>query len=91
MIWFEYKFISSLEIFKNIKLISEYSIIDFLALAIWLIFIVWLVIYLIPTVKIYTTYSAEASRKKKNTKMLKRMALQRNIEDEIARELKTNA
>jgi F0F1-type ATP synthase membrane subunit b/b' len=87
MIWFEYKFISSLEIFKNVKIITEYSALDFLLLVAWLVLIILLIVYVIPVFEIYSNYSAEISRKKKNAKMLKKMLLQKDIENEITNEI----
>lgn len=88
MIWFEYKFFSSLEIIQNIKLITQYSIIDILILIFLCILSILAIYYLIPFLEIYIKHLNANKAKKIKKELIKKIILQKNIEEDIEKELK---
>lgn len=88
MIWFEYKYLSLIEINKLIRHSTEFSIIE-LSIFIWLIlFLVILTFYILPTI-IYLLELNKKNREKENKKlMLKQIKIQWEIEHEIEEEMK---
>lgn len=88
MIWFSYEFLTFSVAYNWIKIITSYSIIEFAILSISIIFFLLLILYIIPIIKIYCLEREKEKIKLKNRKMLKRITLQKDIEDDIAEELK---
>jgi hypothetical protein len=85
--WFDYNYISAYEIFNDIKLILNYSIVDFAVLVVSVIVVISLILYIFPIINLYIQYITQVSLKKKNMKMLKKISLQKDIENEIEKEL----
>jgi hypothetical protein len=90
MTWFEYNYTDSYEIFNSVKLISKYSIMDFGILIAWILFIIFATLYIFPAVDSYVDYLVKSNLKSRNMKMIRKIALQKDIENEIAQELKLN-
>lgn len=88
MIWFSYEFLTFSVAYNWIKIITSYSIIELAILSISIILLLLLILYLIPIIKIYCLEREKEKIKLKNRKMLKRITLQKDIEDDIAEELK---
>lgn len=87
MYWFEYKYITFLDVINNITIIYDYSIIEFIILVIWLIFILVMNLYIIPTIRIYIEYRKIEKETEKRKEFLRKIKLQKDIEDKIAIEL----
>lgn len=87
MYWFEYKYITFSDVINNITIIYDYSIIEFIILVIWLIFILVMNLYVIPTIRIYIEYRKIEKETEKRKEFLRKIKLQKDIEDKIAIEL----
>lgn len=87
MTWFEYKYSEASEIFKNIKLIYEYSISDYIVLIWWILFIVLFSMYIIPITKVIIVNRKKEKEKRKRKNIMKKILLQKDIEDSISKEL----
>lgn len=88
MNWFNYNFLTFLEVYNNIKIINYYNIFDYIWLILWLIILVVSILYLLPLIDIYRHYKMENRIKLNKKKMIRRIAMQKDIEDTIAKELK---
>lgn len=87
MIWFEYKYITYLEVVKKMKIIIDYSIIEIIILLISVFLILWFILYIIPIINVYLENNKLIKEKNKKKNLLKKISLQRNIEDKIAKEI----
>lgn len=87
MIWFEYKYITFSEVIKSIKLITSYNYIELMILFLWVFLTIIFVLYIIPTISVYNEYKKAERIKLKRKEFLKKIALQKNIEDKIAKEI----
>ena len=87
MYWFEYKYITFSDVINNITIIYDYSIIEFIILVIWLIFILVMNLYVIPRIRIYIEYRKIEKETEKRKEFLRKIKLQKDIEDKIAIEL----
>jgi len=87
MYWFEYEYNSPTYIINNIKLISDFWLIEFIVLFI----IVWLFIafsyYIIPYLELLIIYKKKESDKIKRKKLIQTIAIQKDLDDEIEKEL----
>ena len=88
MIWFEYKYTTSSEIMNNIKLITDYSIIEYIVLTLLIIVIILVIYYIIPAINTYFTFKRKEIELNKRKEMLRQIILQKNINEEIEKELK---
>jgi len=87
MVWFEYKYITSSDIINTIKLISEYSIIEYSILVFLILFLIFNIYYLLPIYNIYSIEKAKIKEKEKKKKLLKLIQIQDKINKEIEKEL----
>ncbi len=87
MIWFEYKYNTFSEVIKNIKILSQYSIIDIITLLSLIVIIILFVFYIIPISKVYINSQKLKKEKAKKRDFLRKIALQKDIEDQIAKEI----
>lgn len=87
MIWFNYKYTSSSDIIKNIPLLSEYTNIQFVILVVSIILLISAIFYFVPYVNIYYTFIKKQREKEKRKEMIKQIAMQKDINDEIEKEL----
>ncbi len=87
MIWFEYKYITSTDIINNIKLLTDYSIQEYIILITCIILLILTIYYIIPTINIYFNYKEIELGKLNRKKMIKQIVMQKDINDEIEKEL----
>lgn len=88
MYWFEYEFNTPKQIVSNIKLIQDFNILDFcILLTIFVIFLLT-IYYIIPYLKLLISYKKKESEKQKRKKLIKTIAIQKDLDDEIEKELK---
>lgn len=87
MIWFEYKYLTSSEILNNIKNIMDFSIIDYTTFILLSILIILSILYFIPILKISIEERKKAKEKRIKKELLRKIALQKDIEESIAKEL----
>jgi len=84
---FEYKYHTPNDIFDNVLLISEISPIDIgvFWVTIFLFFI--LILYIIPAIHILIINAIKTYESKKRRNFIKQIAIQKDIEDQIAEEI----
>jgi len=87
MLWFEYKYITFSEIIKNIKIFTDYSTYELIILIIAVFIILLLTIYIIPIIAVYINSQKIKKEKIRKRDLLRKISLQKNIEDKIAKEL----
>lgn len=87
MIWFEYTYVTPNEIFKNIKLLTEYSIFEYIVLTVSILLIVIIIYYVFPALSIYFKFKEKEKDKFNKKKLIKQIAMQKDINDEIEKEL----
>lgn len=87
MIWFDYNYTSSSDIIKEIKVFGNFSEIEFAILLVWIILLVSFIFYIIPLLNIYYTFIKKEKEKKKRRVLIKQIATQKDINDEIEKEL----
>lgn len=87
MNWFKYTYLSTQEIFEKINYISQnlFPDIIFIILSIFIIFT--LNNYIFPAILFYIENHKRELKKKERKKLLKKITLQREIEDEIEKSL----
>ena len=87
MIWFEYEYTAFSEVIKSLKIITDYTINDLITLIIWLVLIVLFVFYIIPINEVYRNSQKIKKEKLRKRDLLRKISLQKNIEDKIAKEI----
>jgi hypothetical protein len=87
MIWFEYKYTTSNEVINNIKLVLDYSVIEYSILAGLIIFLILLIYYILPSINIYRDQKQINKKINKKKEMLKLILIQNKINEEIEKEL----
>ena len=80
----EYTYNSPAEIISNIKLIDDFS---YIILIILIIVIIVITRYLLPILYIFKDYLKSQKEKRKKSSMLKKIILQKEIEDSILKEV----
>ena len=76
------------EIFKNIKLISNFDIFDFIFLVMIILFFIIVLLYILPILySIKEEFLLHKTKKHKKI-MLKKIIMQKEIEDEILKEIR---
>ncbi len=87
MVWFEYKYTTSADVINNIKLLTEYSIIEYSILIGSIILLIIFIYYIVPTINISNTFWKKEKEKKNRKKLIKQIVMQKDINDEIEKEL----
>lgn len=87
MIWFEYNYNTYTQVIDNINLVYNYNIWNYIVLITWIIFIIFFSKYIIPLIKIFKENKKEEKEKKKKKDLIKKIILQKDIEDSISKEL----
>jgi len=87
MFWFEYKYMMFSEVINNIKVIYDYSIIEYIILFWWIITVLVMTMYIIPTIRSYIEYKKVENENEKRKEFLRKIKLQKDIEDKIAKDL----
>ncbi len=88
MYWFEYIYNTPKHIIDNIKLISNFSILEYSILIIITGLFIAFIYYIIPYFSILFSYRKKESDKRKRKKLIQSIAMQKDLDDEIERELK---
>jgi len=87
MIWFNYNYITFSEVIKNMKLLLNYWFIEIIILIIGILFIISTIFYILPIIKVYLNYKKSTLEKAKKKELIRKIALQKDIDDKIAKEL----
>lgn len=87
-IWFEYKYTTLNEIMKNMKLISDFSVLDFIMFFSLTISIILIIFYIFPLISILLQERKKKILKDEKRKMIKQILLWKEMESEIENELK---
>lgn len=87
MIWFNYNYITFSEIIKNMKLLLNYSFIEIIILIISIILIIFTIFYILPIINIYLIYRKNLKEKNKKKELLRKIVLQKDIDDKISKDL----
>lgn len=87
MIWFEYKYTTSSEILNNLKLLIDYSLIEYFILVFCILLMFLIIYYIVPIINIYFEFLNKEKQIFKRKQMIKQIALQKDINDEIEKEL----
>jgi len=88
IIWFEYKYTTLNEIMKNMKLISDFSVLDFIMFFSLTISIILIIFYIFPLISILLQERKKKILKDEKRKMIKQILLWKEMESEIENELK---
>lgn len=83
MIWFQYTYLTTSEIFEKITYISEepFPWIVFITLSIFLVYLT--INYIFPIILFSVEHLKKEYTKKQKKRMLKQIILQKEVEDEI--------
>jgi len=87
MIWFNYKYLSFIEVIDNIKTFNNYSFIELIVLVLSITIMILLIFYILPFFKLYLEEKKKIKEKNRKRDFLKKIALQKDIEDKIAKEI----
>ncbi|MFK7780404.1 MAG: hypothetical protein QM490_04655, partial [Candidatus Gracilibacteria bacterium] len=87
MIGFDYEYTTSSDIINNIKLLTEYSIQEYIILGVSIIILISLIYYIIPLLNISYTFMLKGKEKQKKKKLIRQIVMQKDINDEIEKEL----
>lgn len=88
MLGFTYTYKTPEEILNNIVLIQEYGIIEWVALVIFLLIVAISIFYIVPLSLSIKEKHDTMKIKRKKSSIIKQIAFQRNIDDEIEQEIK---
>ncbi len=89
MLWFEYKYLTSTEIFNQVIHIINFWITEILLLTFLIIISVALIFFIIPIFDAYIKISKKEKEKLKRKEALRRIVLQKEINEEIEKEINT--
>ncbi len=87
MIWFEYKYTTSSDILNNLKLLTEYSIVEYSVLIVLLILMVTMIYYILPIYNIRKDTLNIKKAKEKKKELLRLIVIQAKINEDIEKEL----
>ena len=87
MIWFEYKYVSAIDIINSIILTPKDSLIAYTIISTIFIFFLVSLYYIIPYVNIGREHLQNEKEKKRKKILLKQIILQKDMEAEIEKEL----
>ncbi len=87
MIWFNYKYLSFIEVIDNIKTFNNYSFIELIVLVLSITIMILLIFYILPFFKLYLEEKKKIKEKNRKRDFLKKIALQKDIEDKIAKQI----
>ncbi|MDD3793820.1 MAG: hypothetical protein PHI37_03345 [Candidatus Gracilibacteria bacterium] len=69
------------------KLLLDYGLIEIIVLIIGILFIISTIFYVFPIIKIYLNYKSTLKEKNKKRDLIRKIALQKDLEDKIAKEI----
>lgn len=87
MNWFTYTYLTTNEIFEKINYISMDNFLWIFFLIIWVFLIFILNNYIFPSILFWIEYLKREKNKRNRKKLLKKITLQREVEDEIEKSL----
>ncbi|MDD3145385.1 MAG: hypothetical protein PHV23_04715 [Candidatus Gracilibacteria bacterium] len=87
MIGFEYKYISFIEVIDKMKRFNNYSLNELIVLASSITIMILLILYILPFLKLYLEEKKKLKERKRKKDFLKKISLQKDIEDKIAKEI----
>ncbi len=87
MIWFDYKYLTFSEIVNSITLITQYSYTQYAIFVFVILFVMSSIFFIIPSFNIYSAYRKKEKEKEKKKEFIKQIAMQKDINDEIEKEL----
>jgi len=87
MNWFTYTYLTTNEIFEKINYISMDNFLWILFLIIWVFLVFILNNYIFPAILFWVEYLKKEQNKKNRKRLLKKITLQREVEDEIEKSL----
>lgn len=87
MNWFTYTYLTTNEIFEKINYISMDNFLWIFFLIIWVFLIFILNNYILPAILFWIEYLKREKNKRNRKKLLKKITLQREVEDEIEKSL----
>lgn len=87
MLGFEFKYLSSVEMIEESKKLIEFSILEILLLIFSIALIYVFILYIIPYLNLYFKYNKKEKEKRKRKNMIKQIAMQKDINDEIEKEI----
>jgi len=84
---FEYKYHTPNDIFNNILLLSEISLLDLGLFWVIFLFLLFLQLYVIPSINIIIVNALKQHESNKRRSFIKQIAIQKDIEDQISDEI----
>lgn len=87
MYGFEYNYMTWEEITSLMKLIVEFNVYEIAILSSALVLIILLILYVFPYFRIFLDYRKNIRTKENRKNLIKQIALQKDIDDEIEHEL----
>lgn len=84
---FRYEYIKTNNIFNNILLIKDFPIIQLIILSLLIIFFIISIYFIFPTIYFYYKYILSIILKNKKIYLLKQIAFEREIEEEMQKEM----
>lgn len=88
MLWFQYETNNLNEIMSSITLVSSFQSVEWMILVAILFLYIGLIYYVVPYCKAVINDIIELKKKNLRKNLIERMVLQKNIEEEIEKELK---
>jgi len=87
---FKYEYIKTDNIFKNLLLIKDFSVIELITLSLLIIFFIISIYLIFPTIYFYYKYILSIIEKNKKIYLLKQIAFEKEIEEEMQKEINSN-
>ncbi len=87
MIWFNFEYKTSTEIINTSKTVLEYSPLEYFTLFLLIVFFILFLYYIIPAINIFFAERKKEIDKQKRKDTIKQIAIQKDINDEIEKEL----
>jgi len=84
---FKYEYINVNDIFNNITLIKDFSITELSILIILILLSISFVLFIFPYIYLYYKYIMEKIEKNRKKYLLKQIAMEREIETEMQKEM----
>lgn len=83
----EYKYRTALDIQNIIEKYNNFSIIEIIILGIMFIWVICLVMYIIPTIKVYIKMKNKIKESENKKLALKQIIIQKEMEEEVQKEM----
>lgn len=83
----DYKYRSALDIQNTIGKYSNFSIVEIIILGVIFIWVICLVMYIIPTIKVYIKMTNKRKDSENKKLALKQIIIQKEMEEEVQKEM----